>query len=201
MELIFLRKSLNRLSKNCSVSWIVTSIQFPLYLRKLNYSINVNQWKQIKTIDLISPWGWNNQYCKYLILCPNHFLGNILNISQKDVHGICAMKTGRFRDRKIVLIWIFLHEKMLFIYSKMIYNKNQKSCQNLYHTKNNHRPITALWAGLRWPGVLILEYRFDMRCDTDVAMFILLFSIYLHRLNTLLDLNKWTLLLSWHVRK
>lgn len=78
----------------------------------------------------------------------------------------------------------------------MIYNKNQKSCQNLYHTKNNHRPITALWASAngRWPGVLILEYRFDMRCDTDVAMFILLFSIYLHRLNTLLDLNKWTLL-------
>lgn len=138
-----------------------------------------------------------------LFLYPNHFRGNILNISQKDVHGICAMKTGRFRDWKIVLIWIFLHENMLFIYSKMIYNKNQKSCQNLYHTKNNHRPITALWASAngRWPGVLISEYRFDMRCDTDVAMFILLFSIYLHRLNTLLDLNKWTLLLLWHVRK
>lgn len=115
-----------------------------------------------------------------LFLYPNHFRGNILNISQKDVHGICAMKTGRFRDRKIVLIWIFLHENMLFIYSKMIYNKNQKSCQNLYHTKNNHRPITALWASAswRWPGVLILEYRFDMRCNINFAMSIL-FVFYL----------------------
>lgn len=133
-------------------------------------------------------------------LCPNHFRGNILNISQKDVHGICAMKTCRFRDRKIVLIWIFLHEKILFIYSKMIYNKNKKSCQNLYHTKNNHRPITALWAsairkcwywsiGLIWGVIKMLPFLF------------LLFPIYLHRLNTLLDLNKWTLLLLWRVRK
>lgn len=54
--------------------------------------------------------------------------------------------------------------------------KTKKSGQNLYHTKNNHRPITALWAPAigRWPGVLILEYQFDMKCNTDFAMFILI---------------------------
>lgn len=65
--------------------------------------------------------------------------------------------------------------------SNSVSHENQPSTN--YSTLGGHRE-----------GVLILEHRFDMGCDTDFAMYYSYYFLFIYT-NILLGLNEWILLL------